>query len=172
MQVVETLTPIELQRRWQALTEDDELADFEGRAELDAYGEIALTPPPSLIHQRIANALASQIERQLGGSAIVECPVLVDGVFIADCAWFSGDRVARMTTPASERPEIALEVASPRNTRKGLRSKSARFLAHGVEEVVLLVLDGTIRFITAVGESTTSRFGLQLTLPPNSYPIR
>lgn len=75
-----------------------------------------------------------------------------------------------MTSPAAERPEIVLEVSSPRNTRKGLGSKAARFLAHGVEEVVLVELDGTIRFITAAGESAVSRFGLQLALPPNTYP--
>lgn len=171
MQIVEALTPAELQRRWGAVTEDEELAGFEGRAELDAYGEVALTPPPSLVHQRIANDLASQIQTQLGGRAIVECPVLVDGVLIADAAWLSGDRANSMTSPAAERPEIVLEVSSPRNTRKGLRGKAARFLAHGVEEVILVELDGTVCFVTGTGESATSRFGLQLTLPPNTYPL-
>lgn len=171
MQTVEALTPIELQRRWQAVTEDEDLAEFEGRAELDAFGEVALTPPPSFVHQRIANELASQIQAQLGGRAIVECPVLVDGVLIADAAWLSGDRANAMTSPAAEGPEIVLEVSSPRNTKKGLRSKASRYLAHGVEEVVLVELDGTLRFITSQGESAASRFGLQLTLPTNSYPL-
>jgi Uma2 family endonuclease len=171
MQLVERLSAAELQRRWQSVTEDEELADFQGRAELDAYGEVALTPPPSLVHQRIANELAAQVQAQLGGRAIVECPVLVDGVLIADAAWLSGERALSMTSPAAERPEIVLEVSSPRNTKKGLRSKAARFLAHGVEEVVLVELNGTIRFITSAGESATSRFGLRLTLPPNSYPL-
>jgi Uma2 family endonuclease len=171
MHTIERLTPAELQRRWRSVTEDDELAEFEGRAEIDAYGEVALTPPPSFVHQRIANELARQIEGQLGGRAIVECPVLVDGVLIADVAWLSGDRALALTSPAAERPEIVLEVASPRNTKKGLRSKAARFLVHGVEEVVLVELDGTIHFITATGESAASRFGLKLTLPPNSYPL-
>jgi Uma2 family endonuclease len=165
------LTASELQRRWQALTEDDELAAFEGRAELDAYGEVALTPPPSYVHQRIANELAEQIKAQLGGRTIVACPVLVDGVLIADAAWLSGDRAATIVSPAAERPEIVLEASSPRNTKKGLRSKAARFLAHGVEEVVLVELDGTIVFITSAGESATSRFGLQLVLPPNTCPL-
>lgn len=97
--------------------------------------------------------------------------MLVDGVLIADAAWLSGDRATSMTSPAAERPEIVLEVSSPRDTRKGLRGKAARFLAHGVEEVVLVELDGTICFITSTGESSTSRFGLQLTLPPNSHPL-
>jgi Uma2 family endonuclease len=171
MQAVEMLTATELQRRWQVVTEDEELAGFEGRAELDAYGEIALTPPPSFVHQRIAFELAKQIESQLGGHAIVECPVLVDGVLMADAAWLSGDRAATMTSPAAERPEIVVEVSSPRNTKKGLRSKAARFLAHGAQEVVLVELDGTIVFITTNGDSATSRFGLQLTLPPNTYPL-
>jgi Uma2 family endonuclease len=171
MHAIETLTAGELQRRWQSLTEDETLADFEGRAELDAYGEIALTPPPSFVHQRIAFELAKQIETQLGGHAIVECPVLVDGVLVADAAWLSGDRAAAMTSPAAERPEIVVEVSSPRNTKKGLRSKAARFLAHGVQEVVLVELDGAILFITARGESAASEFGLRLTLPPNTYPL-
>lgn len=168
---IETLTPIELQRRWQSLIEDETLADLEGRVELDAYGEIALTPPPSFVHQRIAFELAKQIETQLGGHAIVECPVLVDGVLVADAAWLSGDRATEMTSPAAERPEIVVEVSSPRNTKKGLRSKAARFLSHGVQEVVLVELDGVIVFVTARGEGAASQFGLRLTLPPNTYPL-
>lgn len=171
MHAVETLTSSELQSRWQSLIEDELLAEFEGRAELDAYGEIALTPPPSLVHQRIAFELAKQVESRLGGHAIVECPVLVDGVLVADAAWLSGDRAAAMRSPAAEAPEIVIEVSSPRNTRKGLRSKAVRFLSHGVQEVVLVELDGTILFLTASGESTASRFGLELALPPNTYPL-
>lgn len=170
MHIVERLTATELQRRWQTVTEDEELAQYVGRSELDAYGEIALTPPPTLVHQRIANELASQIQTQLGGRALVECPILVDGVLIADVAWLSGTRAETMSTPAAVAPEIVVEVASPRNTRKGLRSKAARFLAHGVQEAVLVELDGSILFVTHKGESSVSDFGLKLTLPPNSYP--
>ena len=170
MQIVERLTAGELQRRWQTVTEDQELAEYVGRAELDAYGEIALTPPPSFIHQHITNELAGQIQACLGGRALVECPVLVDGVLIADVAWLSGARAETTTTPAAVAPEIVVEVASPRNTRKGLRSRAARFLAHGVAEVVLVELDGSILFVTENGESADSRFGLKLTLPANTYP--
>lgn len=170
MRLVERLNPAELQRQWKSVTEDEELAEFQGRVELDGYGEIALTPPPSFVHQLIANELAGQMQKQLGGRAIVECPVLVDGVLIADAAWLSGERASSMSSPAAERPEIVLEVSFPRNTKKGLRSKAARFLEHGVQEVVLVELDGKLRFITHAGESATSRFGLKLTLPPNTYP--
>lgn len=171
MHAIESLTRSELQSRWQSLTDDDLLGEFEGRAELDAYGEIALTPPPSFVHQRIAFELAKQVESQLGGQAIVECPVLVDGVLVADAAWLSGDRASTMRSPAAEAPEIVIEVSSPRNTRKGLRSKAMRFLQHGVQEVVLVELDGTILFLSASGEGATSRFGLALALPPNTYPL-
>jgi Uma2 family endonuclease len=169
-QVVESLTAAELQQRWRAATEDPQLEAFEGRAELDAYGEISMTPTPTFAHQRIANELAGQIQVHLGGRAIVECPVLVDGVLVADVAWFGGERAVAMTTPAAERPEIVVEVASPRNTKAGLRSKAARFLAHGAQEVVLVELSGAIRFVTPAGESDQSRSGLRLILPPNTYP--
>jgi Uma2 family endonuclease len=171
MNTVDCLTAAELQSRWQSVTEDEEFADFVGRAELDPYGEIALTPPPSFVHQRIANELADQIQSALGGRALVECPVLVDGVLIADVAWLSGGRAEATTTPAAVAPEIVVEVASPRNTRMGLRSKGRRFLEHGVLEVILVGLDGTIVFLTESGESDTSRFALKLTLPANSYPL-
>lgn len=170
MQLLEQLTRDELQQRWQAVTEDEELAEYQGRAELDAYGEIALTPPPAFVHQRIATEVAGQIQAQLDGRSIVGCPVLVDGVFIADVAWFSGNRAASMKTPAAEDPEIAVEIASPRNTKKGLLNKATRYLAHGTKEVALVHLDGTIRFFTAAGESASRQFGLRLTLPPDSYP--
>jgi Uma2 family endonuclease len=170
MQIVERLTAAELQRRWQTVTEDEELADFIGRTELDAYGEITLTPPPSFVHQRIANHLAHQIQAFLGRQAVVECPVLAEGVLVADVAWLSGTRAETMSTPAAVAPEIVVEVASPRNTRKGLRGKAARFLAHGVAEAVIVELDGTICFLTDSGESAISRFGLNLTLPPKTYP--
>ncbi len=51
-----------------------------------------------------------------------------DGVLIADVAWLSGNRAETMNTPAAVQPEIVAEVASPRNARKGLRSKAGRDL--------------------------------------------
>jgi Uma2 family endonuclease len=89
---------------------------------------MALSPPPSFVHQRIAFELAKQIETQLGGHAIVECPVLVDAVLVADAAWLSGDRATEMTSPAAERPEIVVEVSSPRNTKKGCAARPRAFL--------------------------------------------
>jgi Uma2 family endonuclease len=171
MHAAETLARSELQSRWQSLIDDALLAEFEGRAELDAYGEIAFTPPPAFAHQRIAFELAKQLESQLGGNSIVECPVVVDGVLVADVAWLSGERAAATRSPAAEAPAIVIEVSSPRNAQKGLRSKAARFLRHGVQEVVLVELDGTIVFITASGESASSAFGLTLALPPSTYPL-
>ena len=108
MRVVEQLTAKELQLRWLRITEDEVLADQEGRAEIDTFGDVHVTAPPTFVYQIIANDLARQIEAQLGGRALVECPVVVDGVLIADVAWLgpdppSGDPVSRRRAAAARR---------------------------------------------------------------------
>lgn len=157
--ITRPLDAAHLQQLWERVVDDPELEDFAGRTELDADGEIVMTPPPSFAHQRTSNALARALEAQLGGRALVECPVLVDGVLIADVAWFAGDRVARIDTPAAVAPDLVVEVASPRNSAAGLRRKAQRYLAHGAREVLILALDGSATFVTAAGEAGASVFG-------------
>jgi Uma2 family endonuclease len=153
------LDAAELQRAWQRVVDDDSLESFEGRTELDADGELVMTPPPSFAHQRVGNALARQLEQQLGGRAVVECPIVVDGVLVADVAWFEHDRADRIDTSAAVAPDLVIEVASPRNSDPGLRRKARRCLEHGAREVLVVRLDGTVWFLTAAGESDRSALG-------------
>jgi hypothetical protein len=41
----------------------------------------------------------------------------------------------------------------------------------GVQEVVLVELEGSVVFPSDGGASPSSTFNLKLTLPPNSYPL-
>jgi Uma2 family endonuclease len=63
-------------------------------------------------------------------------------------------------------PGICVEVASPGNAEKWLLEKAAAYLAAGATEVVIVELDGRIRFFGKDGERPNSAFGLRLTLPP------
>lgn len=68
-------------------------------------------------------------------------------------------------------PDLCVEVVSPGNRRKDLNEKIAGYLAGGAKEVVLVELDGRIRYIHADGEHAESRFALKLALPPDTYPL-
>ncbi len=66
--------------------------------------------------------------------------------------------------PAPRAPEICVEVASPGNTEKWLLEKAAAYLDAGASEVILIELDGRIRYFDAAGERADSSFGLRLAI--------
>ena len=67
-------------------------------------------------------------------------------------------------------PEICVEVVSPGNRRKALNEKATAYLAAGCREVIVVEMDGRIRYLAATGEQPASQFGLALALPDASYP--
>jgi Uma2 family endonuclease len=68
--------------------------------------------------------------------------------------------------PAASAPEICVEVASPGTTSKRLLEKAAAYLTAGAVEVVIVELDGRIRYYDSAGERNRSAFDVKLTLPP------
>ena len=68
--------------------------------------------------------------------------------------------------PAPSAPEICVEVASPGNTSKWLLEKAAAYLAAGANEVIIVELDGRIRYYGEAGERELSVYAIVLTLPP------
>lgn len=68
-------------------------------------------------------------------------------------------------------PDLCVEVVSRGNRRKDLNDKIAGYLAGGAKEVVLIEMDGRIRFFHSDGEHPESRLGLKLNLPPGTYPL-
>jgi Uma2 family endonuclease len=152
--------------RWRALAVEPALPD---RWELDEYGEVVEVDPPRGPHQRIVLALALQLREQLGGDALPGVGVVTRiGIRVPDVCW---NPQPHAEDPVSPAPAICIEVRSESNTSKELDEKLAAYFAAGAREVVLVELDGRIRYFDAGGERPDSAFGVKLSLPPHSYPL-
>jgi Uma2 family endonuclease len=161
----ERLSPQALATRWRELLQDPDAPE---RFELDEFGEIEVTPPPSFRHQRIVAAIGRQIEAQLGGECGSYALATSAGVRFPDVCWaMSFDALAKAggADPLTQMPPICVEVISPGNRRKNINEKVAAYLEAGVEEVILIEQDGRIRYFGGEGERPDSRFSLVLTQP-------
>lgn len=156
------LSPAGLTQRWHELVP---VMPEEGRAELDEYGELILAPLPSNRHQRIVGWVGNQLQRALGGETGAFAIATRIGVRVPDVCW-TKDATRFEDDPAFSAPEVCVEVASPGNTSKWLLEKAAAYLAAGAVEVVLVELDGRIRYYDRSGERRDSSLGVVLTLPP------
>jgi len=154
----------DLAQRWKSLLDDPAAPD---RCELNEYGDVIVTDPSSKPHQRIVMALARQLVEQLGGEALPGIGVLTRiGVRLPDLCWAPSLGLGEPTTPA---PAICIEVQSESNTRQELDAKLAAYLEAGAREVVLVELNGRIRYFDAQGERPASSLGLVLILPAGTY---
>lgn len=171
--VYERLTPQALAQRWAELVRDPNAPD---RCELDEYGDIQVSPPPKWQHQEIIRVWTDDVRAQLGGQAGSYGLQLHDGsVRFPDLCWapdFSVLRKKGGSDPMRAMPPLVIEVASPDDRRKELDAKVRAYIDSSVEEVILVEVSGRIRFFTREGEQAASRFGLQLKLPPETYPLR
>jgi Uma2 family endonuclease len=163
--VAQPLTRDEALARWAELCQDSSLAEIQARFEMDEYGELRMTPPPSLRHQLIADALAAQLRPQLQGRAVVECPVYAGKVYVADIAWIPDGALEQDLASAIVAPPLVVEVRSPGNTSAGIAAKVSAYLAHGVREVALVELDGSIKFVSHQGSGSISSLGVTLVVP-------
>lgn len=160
-----TATPLTQEQalaRWETLTTRDWLPDDANQYEMDEFGTLLVNPPPQIRHQRVSMWIRDQLQAQLGGEAIAECPVYAGGVFVADVAWMPV-ALADASSAAVVAPPLVVEVASPSNSRRDLRDKISAYLQHGVQEVVLVDLTGGIHYHGPDGERESSAFGITLT---------
>ncbi len=134
----QTQTALNL-RRWAEVSDDSELARFEGRVETDRHGHTVMSPPPAPNHGSLQAAVASLLDRHMKtGRVLTECPIsTADGVKAADVAWASPDCMrdlgSRLCFPKS--PEICVEVLSPSNSDAEIQEKMARYFDAGAQEV-------------------------------------
>jgi Uma2 family endonuclease len=162
-------TPEFLIERWTELCRDPSLDDLPYKIELNAWGKIEMSPRPSNRHGRLQAVLVIELQRQLGGSAFVECSVLTRiGIRVPDVAWASDDFMRKYgeITPYVRAPEICVEVDSPSNVEAEIIEKTSAYLAAGAAEVWIVAQDCAIRYFTSAGEQPRSAFGVNVTLPP------
>lgn len=158
-------TTEELRRLWAELPDDPALEAY--RLELNELGEVILNPPPANRHQLAIFEILMQLRDQLGGLVLQEPGVLTPtlGVRRPDAVWLPSDRYedTRASLLIETPPPIVVEVLSPGNRRAEIAAKIAAYLEWGVEEVIVVALDGAVRYHRADGMHEESAFGVKLT---------
>jgi Uma2 family endonuclease len=153
----------ELAMRYRELCEDPRFNNVPGKIELDVWGRIVMSPPPSNYHGAMQFTLGARLA-SLGGRCFVEASVVTGaGLFVADVAWASPDFMCAhgFQTPFTQAPEICVEVVSPSNSKPELAEKRQAYLATGAEEVWLV-------FTKSKRVEMHNKQGL---IPTSRYPV-
>jgi len=111
------LSPDELATRYRAMCDNPCFANVLGKVELDVWGRVLMTPPPSVYHGRVQANLTYKLKAVLGGHVITEAPIVTPtGVYIADLAWASPRFISAHSSesPLTRAPELCIEVVSRR----------------------------------------------------------
>ena len=168
--IVTILSPEELSQIWADLGHNDQLPDW---YELTEHGELIMSPKPSNRHQVICAEIAYQLRAQLGGKAVSEAAVLTTsaGVRVPDVVWMPEDKwqVVTIEEGLVHAPDFVVEVLSPGNRQVEINYKVQAYLASGIQEVLVVGLNGTLEFYRQDGVHTTSSFNVRLSLPPHLF---
>jgi len=159
----------ELVRRWNALAADPARPR---RFELNEFGELILSPPPTNRHNRIAQLVARALIDRLGPDAFVEMSVYTDrGIRVPDVVWMAPQRWAEsgFETPLPSVPDVCVEVISPGNTREEMAMKIGAYLRGGAREVIVIGLNGEVEFFGPEAKRGSSALGISFTLPADLF---
>jgi len=160
----------ELSQIWAELAHNDQLPDW---YELTEHGELIMSPKPSNRHQVICAEIAYQLRAQLGGKAVSEAAVLTTsaGVRVPDVVWMPEDKwdVVTIEEGLVQAPDFVVEVLSPGNRQVEINYKVQAYLASGIQEVLVVGLNGTLEFYRQDGVHTNSSFNIRLSLPPHLF---
>ena len=165
-------TPQALVGRWEEVLKDPSLRDLPYKIELNAWGKLEMRPASNR-HGRLQAVLALELGRQLQGMVLTECSILTRiGVRVPDVAWASPEFMKAFgeITPYTQAPEICVEILSASNFEAEIVEKIGAYLAAGAEEVWLVREDGTLRYVSPLGELARSRFPVTLSLPAPLKP--
>jgi Uma2 family endonuclease len=163
--------------RWSEILEEyhDFFENRPERIETDAYGNLLMSPPPGMHHQRQADWICQTLQFQLPEAQVYQgLAVLTDsGVKIPDVLAVLSDRPGMQDTqPFDPAPEICIEVISPSNSAAEIAEKQAIYLAAGAQEVWVCDRNNRMTFFDRSGQLEQSalcaEFPLQLDLsqPP------
>lgn len=156
----------ELAVRYRALCDDPCLVNVRGKIELDVWGRLLITPPPSVYHGRVQANLTYQLKAVLGGHVITEAPIVTPGgLFLPDVAWASSTFMSahRSEFALTQAPEICIEIVSPSNSVKELNEKRDAYLAAGAAEVwIIFPQSKRCEFYNQQGLIAQSRYAVDL----------
>lgn len=160
------LSPEELALRYRTLCDDPCLVSVPGKIELDAWGRLLMTPPPSVYHGRVQANLTYKLKAALGGHVISEAPIVTPaGLFLPDVAWASTSFMSahQSESALTQAPDICIEVVSPSNSVKELNEKRDAYLAAGAAEVwIIFPQSKRCAFYGQQGSLPASRYAVDL----------
>jgi Uma2 family endonuclease len=140
---------------WQEVVEHPCLKDLPFKIETNADGYIMMVAAKNrhrLYQARIHVWFEHHGEEN---KAMEECNIETsDGIKIADVAWRSLEFIKRNrdTDPYPECPEVVVEVISPTNREKAMKSKMSLYFEKGAMEVWFCDDGGNMRFFSPRGE--------------------
>lgn len=137
---------------WQEVCEHPSLQDLPFKIELNAYGQLVMTPR-TLFHSACQGEMAGLLSSFLpAGHALVGCPIqTTKGTKVADVAWVSQQRLEQIQheVECSIAPEICVEVVY--SYLKQIRQKRKLYFEKGAEEVWICAENGKMTFYDAHG---------------------
>lgn len=163
--ITKPLTRLELTSRYEDLLADPRYNNVPGRLELNAWGQIIMTPPADFWHYRVAARLGRLLMAALGGESIQEGTIAVEGAgtLIVEVVWCSPDFLAAhgQEKVLQRAPEICAEVLSRSNSTKEIDEKRHAYLAAGAREVWIVDPEG----------ETIAFYGPQAALALSAYSV-
>lgn len=164
MQAQSRLPMSELIARWLALQNGD-LACGTDWYELDAFGRIIELPRPNPGHQLLVAHITAQISAQLGELAVPAVAVGTSvGIIVPDIVWMPKvrwDNEVHDTVLFG--PDVCVEVA-PFGPIDISQARIRAYLDGGTKEVIVVDVQGKIRYWRQDGECANSSFGLTLSV--------
>jgi Uma2 family endonuclease len=161
----------EFARLWEEVVNDPVLSNLPYRMEMNKWGHIEMTPPPSPRHMDVSTRLAILLREVLGtGKVFPECAIVTSGgVKVADVVWCSDEYVKRHREVFSswrasvpEAPELCIEVMSPSNLAAELKEKVKLYLEAGAKETWIVYPDFRIEIYDADGPRPAPRLPIDL----------
>lgn len=138
------------QAAYARMLEDPKLAEFDGLVESDQDGNPIVSPPPSRRHSHRQSRILTLLTTLLpAGVALAEYPVSTpEGVKGPDVVWLAPERAGLPEEDSLDyrAPELCVEVMSPANSARQIRSKVAAYFASGAQEVWVCDRKGTMAF--------------------------
>lgn len=139
---------------WEEVCADPRFADFPGRVETNAQGQVIMSLAKNK-HGIFQARIAALLEKLMkDGESFVECAIETsDGTKVADVAWVTADQMARLLdVPVwPEAPAITVEVMSFSNTFAEMEAKRALCFACGAQEFWLCDELGRLGFFSPAG---------------------
>jgi Uma2 family endonuclease len=163
------LTKQELVERWQEIL--DLYSDlYAGQMELDSYGNIVMSPPPSEWHQTQAEWISQCLKLILPSWTVVQNIGVLTGNVVQQpdvlaASWKRPKTEGKK--PFDPAPEICVEVLSPSNSRSQMERKQKLYLEAGAKEVWICDEENRMSFFTIQGQIERSMVAPEFPLTIN-----